>query len=92
MQRKFTSGTTAVRNGPHAIRIEHHKTGAPVWHPLEEEVDGESIKFYAGAEIAGSEAGWLGREDSNLRMAESKSAWKSICSGPHFEKYLQNRA
>ncbi len=35
--------------------------------------------------------GWLGREDSNLRMAESKSAWKSLFSGLHFEKYLQNR-
>ena len=35
---------------PHAIRIEHHKTGALVWHPLEEEVDGETIKFYAEAE------------------------------------------
>src|SRR6516165_1811876 len=34
---------------------------------------------------------WLGREDSNLRMAESKSAGKSLFSGPHFEKYLQNR-
>jgi hypothetical protein len=34
---------------------------------------------------------WLGREDSNLRVAESKSAWKSLFFRPHFEKYLQNR-
>jgi hypothetical protein len=34
----------------HAIRIEHHKTGALVWHPLEEVVDGEIVKFYGGAE------------------------------------------
>lgn len=35
---------------PHAIRIEHHKTGELVWHPLEETVDGVRITFYADAE------------------------------------------
>jgi hypothetical protein len=32
---------------PNAIKIEHHKTGAVVWHPLEDE---EGVKFYAEAE------------------------------------------
>ena len=35
---------------PNAIRIEHHKTGAVVWHPLEETADGGVVKFYADAE------------------------------------------
>jgi hypothetical protein len=32
------------------VRIEHHKNKSLVWHPLEETVDGEIIKFYAEAE------------------------------------------
>ena len=32
---------------PNAIKIEHHKTGAVVWHPLEDE---NGTKFYAEAE------------------------------------------
>jgi hypothetical protein len=35
---------------PSAIKILHHKTGATVWHPLEETVDGIIVKFYAEAE------------------------------------------
>jgi hypothetical protein len=35
---------------PHAIRIEHHKNKTLVWHPLEEEIEGETVKFYAEAE------------------------------------------
>jgi hypothetical protein len=35
---------------PNAIRIEHHKTGELVWHPLEETIDGVRTAFYAGAE------------------------------------------
>jgi len=34
----------------HAVRIEHHKNKALVWHPLEEIVDGEIVKFYAESE------------------------------------------
>jgi hypothetical protein len=30
---------------PHAMRIEHHKDKALVWHPFEETVDGEVVKF-----------------------------------------------
>jgi hypothetical protein len=32
------------------VSIEHHKNKALVWHPLEETIDGETIKFYAEAE------------------------------------------
>lgn len=35
---------------PSAIKIEHHKTGAVVWHPLEEKTEAGIIKFYADAE------------------------------------------
>ena len=35
---------------PHAIRIEHHKNKTLVWHPLEEEIEGETVKFYVEAE------------------------------------------
>jgi hypothetical protein len=35
---------------PKAIKIEHHKTGAVVWHPLEEQSDIGTVKFYADAE------------------------------------------
>jgi len=37
---------------PHALRIVHHKTGALVWHPLDEEIaPGEApIRFYPEAE------------------------------------------
>jgi len=35
---------------PSAIKILHHKTGATVWHPLQDTVDGVVVKFYPGAE------------------------------------------
>jgi hypothetical protein len=35
---------------PNAIRIEHHKTGELVWHPLEETIDDVTTKFYDDAE------------------------------------------
>ena len=35
---------------PSAIKILHHKTGATVWHPLDDIVDGVIVKFYAEAE------------------------------------------
>jgi hypothetical protein len=35
---------------PSAIKIEHHKTGAVVWHPLEEATDDGVVKFYEEAE------------------------------------------
>jgi hypothetical protein len=35
---------------PSAIKIEHHKTGAVVWHPLEESTENGILKFYEDAE------------------------------------------
>jgi hypothetical protein len=35
---------------PSAIKILHHKTGAVVWHPLEETAEATTIRFYAEAE------------------------------------------
>jgi hypothetical protein len=35
---------------PSAIKILHHKTGAVVWHPLEDTADGATVQFYAEAE------------------------------------------
>jgi hypothetical protein len=35
---------------PNAIKIEHHKTGAVVWHPLEERTEAGVVKFYEAAE------------------------------------------
>jgi hypothetical protein len=35
---------------PDALRIVHHKTGATVWHPLEEAADGGTAQFYPEAE------------------------------------------
>ena len=38
------------REWPSAIKILHHKTGAVVWHPLEETVNGAVVRFYPEAE------------------------------------------
>lgn len=35
---------------PHALRIVHHKTGAIVWHPLEEITPDGTVQFYPEAE------------------------------------------
>jgi hypothetical protein len=35
---------------PTAIKVEHHKTGVVLWHPLEESTDEGVIQFYADAE------------------------------------------
>jgi integrase len=38
------------KDAPTAIRIVHHKTGATVWHPLEELTEAGTVQFYADAE------------------------------------------
>jgi hypothetical protein len=38
------------KNSPTAIKINHHKTDAVVWHPLEETTEDGTVKFYADAE------------------------------------------
>ena len=39
------------KDQPNAIKIVHHKTGAVIWHPLEETTDGGIVQFYADAEL-----------------------------------------
>lgn len=38
------------KDAPDMIRVEHHKTGAMVLHPLEEKTKGGAVRFYAEAE------------------------------------------
>jgi hypothetical protein len=38
------------KDAPTVIRIVHHKTGATVWHPLEEQTDEGTVQFYTDAE------------------------------------------
>lgn len=38
------------KDWPSAIKIEHHKTGAVVWHPLEDMTDSGVVRFYEDAE------------------------------------------
>lgn len=75
---------------PHAIRIEHHKTGALVWHPLEEVVDGEMVKFYGEAEKIISHLPKLGipiimRKIGNGEKKGQAKKW----SYPGMEKVVQ---
>jgi hypothetical protein len=35
---------------PSAIKIEHHKTGAVIWHPLEDHTGNDIVRFYEEAE------------------------------------------
>jgi hypothetical protein len=37
-------------DAPNAIKINHHKTGAVIWHPLEETTEQGTVKFYSDAE------------------------------------------
>jgi hypothetical protein len=37
-------------SAPTAIKVEHHKTGAVVWHPLEESTADGVVRFYSDAE------------------------------------------
>ncbi len=38
------------QGAPNAIKVNHHKTGGVVWHPLEETTDEGTIQFYSDAE------------------------------------------
>jgi hypothetical protein len=78
------------KNWPHAVRIEHHKNKALVWHPLEEVIDGETIKFYAEAEDILSHLPKLGTPMimRKVERGESKGTAK-IWSYPGMEKLVQ---
>jgi hypothetical protein len=78
------------KNWPHAVRIEHHKNKALVWHPLEETVAGETAKFYAEAEDVLSHLPKLGiamimrRIEKGERKGDAK-----VWSYPGMEKAVQ---
>jgi len=75
---------------PSAIKILHHKTGATVWHPLEDIVDGATVQFYAEAEAILEK---LPRRGIPMILREIKtrkgSAFKPY-SYSGFEKLVQN--
>jgi hypothetical protein len=55
---------------PSAIKIEHHKTGAVVWHPLEEKTGVGIVKFYQDAEAV---LAHLPRRGTPMILREVKS-------------------
>jgi hypothetical protein len=75
---------------PHAVRIEHHKNKTLVWHPLEEIVDGELIKFYAEAEDILSHLPKIGVPMimRKVEKGEAKGTAK-VWSYPGMEKLVQ---
>jgi hypothetical protein len=79
---------------PHAIRIEHHKTGEQVWHPLEETVDDVRTEFYADAEAVLAKLPRRGipmilREILPSRRNPDKVAMSKPYSFSGFEKIVQ---
>jgi hypothetical protein len=74
---------------PNAIKILHHKTGATVWHPLEDTVDGVAVKFYSEAEAILAK---LPRRGIPMILREIKTR-KGIAFKPYsysgFEKIIQ---
>jgi hypothetical protein len=75
---------------PHAVRIEHHKNKALVWHPLEEIVDGEIVKFYAEAEAILSHLPKLGIPMIMRQIAKGERKGDAkLWSYPGMEKAVQ---
>jgi len=78
------------KNWPNAIRIEHHKNKTLVWHPLEEIVDDESVKFYAEAEDILSHLPKLGVSMIMRRIERGEQRGQAkIWSYPGMEKVVQ---
>jgi hypothetical protein len=75
---------------PHAVRIEHHKNKSLVWHPLEETIGTETVKFYAEAEDILSHVPKLGIPMimRKIERGEGKGAAK-VWSYPGMEKLVQ---
>ena len=78
------------KDWPNAIKILHHKTGATVWHPLEDTFDGATVKFYPEAEAILEK---LPRRGVPMILREIKTrngtAFKPY-SYSGFEKLIQN--
>jgi hypothetical protein len=64
-----------------AIRIEHHKTGAMVLHPLEDVVCGERVLFYAEAEEILSKVPRLGLGIVMRARADGPTKWDIMSMG-----------
>jgi hypothetical protein len=77
------------KDWPNAIKILHHKTGATVWHPLEDTVDGVVVKFYPEAETILAK---LPRRGVPMILREIKTR-KGVAFKPYsysgFEKIVQ---
>src|SRR6266481_977058 len=74
----------------HAVRIEHHKNKALIWHPLEETVDGETIRFYAEAEDILSHLPKLGVPMIMRRIEKGEGKGDAkVWSYPGMEKVVQ---
>jgi hypothetical protein len=79
---------------PNAIRIEHHKTGELVWHPLEETVGGTTTRFYEDAEAILAQLPRRGlpmilREIIPPRSRPDQSRACKVFSFSGFEKIIQ---
>jgi hypothetical protein len=78
------------KNWPHAVRIEHHKNKALVWHPLEETLDGEYVKFYAEAEDVLGHLPRLGVPMIMRRIEKGeRKGHAKVWSYPGMEKVVQ---
>jgi hypothetical protein len=68
----------------------HHKTGATVWHPLEDVLDGQAVRFYPEAEAILER---LPRRGVPMILREIKTR-KGVAFKPYsysgFEKLVQN--
>jgi hypothetical protein len=79
---------------PNAIRIEHHKTGELVWHPLQETIGTETTLFYEDAEAVLAKLPRRGvpmilREVKPLRDRPEASPTYKPFSFSGFEKIIQ---
>lgn len=78
------------KDWPSAIKILHHKTGATVWHPLEDTVNADVVRFYPEAEAILEK---LPRRGVPMILREIKTpngvAFKPYSYGG-FEKLIQN--
>jgi integrase len=82
------------REWPDAIKIEHHKTGELVWHPLEETIGGVTTKFYEDAEAVLAKLHRRGvpmilREVKPPRSRPDQATTCKLFSYSRFEKIVQ---
>jgi hypothetical protein len=74
---------------PKAIKIMHYKTGATVWHPLEESVDGATVQFYPEAEAVLMNLPRRGTPDD---PTPDRDAWRDSIQAVQLLRLRKNRA